>query len=106
MDTRELATPTGIEPAIFAVTGRRVNRYTTGPLHSLEQPKGCVWETIDCITCYGAGEVTEEFMQRREEGARIRNERLARGESMKEAANRLGMTLIEYNKYEHGRLVR
>ena len=23
--------PTGIEPAIFAVTGRRDNRYTTGP---------------------------------------------------------------------------
>ena len=24
--------PTGIEPAIFAVTGRRDNRYTTGPI--------------------------------------------------------------------------
>ena len=24
--------PTGIEPAIFAVTGRRDNRYTTGPM--------------------------------------------------------------------------
>lgn len=26
-----LTVPTGIEPAIFAVTGRRDNRYTTGP---------------------------------------------------------------------------
>ena len=27
-----MAVPTGIEPAIFAVTGRRDNRYTTGPM--------------------------------------------------------------------------
>ena len=27
-----LTVPTGIEPAIFAVTGRRDNRYTTGPM--------------------------------------------------------------------------
>ena len=25
--------PTGIEPAISCVTGRHVNRYTTGPYH-------------------------------------------------------------------------
>ena len=28
---RPLADPKGIEPSIFSVTGRRVNRYTTGP---------------------------------------------------------------------------
>ena len=27
-----MAVPTGIEPAISCVTGRHVNRYTTGPL--------------------------------------------------------------------------
>ena len=27
-----MADQTGIEPAIFSVTGRHVNRYTTGPL--------------------------------------------------------------------------
>ena len=27
-----LVTRAGIEPAIFAVTGRRDNRYTTGPM--------------------------------------------------------------------------
>ena len=26
-----MATPIGFEPTIFAVTGRHVNRYTTGP---------------------------------------------------------------------------
>ena len=28
----KMAVPTGIEPAISCVTGRHVNRYTTGPL--------------------------------------------------------------------------
>ena len=27
-----MATPIGFEPTIFAVTGRHVNRYTTGPI--------------------------------------------------------------------------
>ena len=30
--TRKMAVPTGIEPAISCVTGRHVNRYTTGPI--------------------------------------------------------------------------
>jgi hypothetical protein len=30
-----MAVPTGIEPAISCVTGRHVNRYTTGPLKIL-----------------------------------------------------------------------
>ena len=30
-----MAVPTGIEPAISCVTGRHVNRYTTGPLQYL-----------------------------------------------------------------------
>ena len=28
---KKMAVPTGIEPAISCVTGRHVNRYTTGP---------------------------------------------------------------------------
>ena len=31
----KMAVPTGIEPAISCVTGRHVNRYTTGPLQYL-----------------------------------------------------------------------
>ena len=30
-----MAVPTGIEPAISCVTGRHVNRYTTGPMYLL-----------------------------------------------------------------------
>ena len=31
LTTKKMAVPTGIEPAISCVTGRHVNRYTTGP---------------------------------------------------------------------------
>ena len=31
----QMAVPTGIEPAISCVTGRHVNRYTTGPTYIL-----------------------------------------------------------------------
>ena len=31
LNSIEMAVPTGIEPAISCVTGRHVNRYTTGP---------------------------------------------------------------------------
>ena len=33
-----MAVPTGIEPAISCVTGRHVNRYTTGPLICITEP--------------------------------------------------------------------
>ncbi len=35
-----MAVPTGIEPAISCVTGRHVNRYTTGPHNSRKIRKG------------------------------------------------------------------
>src|SRR5690606_2979201 len=35
--TLNMAVPTGIEPAISCVTGRHVNRYTTGPLIKLRE---------------------------------------------------------------------
>ena len=31
-----MAVPTGIEPAISCVTGRHVNRYTTGPRYKIK----------------------------------------------------------------------
>jgi DnaJ-class molecular chaperone len=66
-------------------------------------PKGCVWEMVPCITCHGAGEISDAEAKAIEEHGRIRRERLDRGESMKDAATRLGMTLREYNDYEWGR---
>lgn len=66
-------------------------------------PKGCVWESVACITCHGVGAITEEQSRAIAEHERIRRERLALGETMSQAAQRLGMTLREYNDYEWGR---
>ena len=45
----KVAVPTGIEPAISCVTGRHVNRYTTGPIEKkmveddgIEPPTPCL----------------------------------------------------------------
>jgi DnaJ-class molecular chaperone len=76
---------------------------TVRALVNYGRQRGCVWEQIPCITCHGQGEISEEEALAIEERDRIRNERVARGESMKDAATRLGMTLREYNDFEHGR---
>lgn len=65
--------------------------------------KGCVAERITCITCDGAGEITEDKQREMEERDRIRRERVERNETMRDAANRLGMTLMAYCDYEMGR---
>lgn len=76
---------------------------TVQALVNYGRQRGCVWEQITCITCNGDGDLDAEEVRRIEERDRIRDERVARGESMKDAATRLGMTLREYNDYEHGR---
>lgn len=65
--------------------------------------RGCVSEMVPCITCHGEGQITDEQAAAIEKSERIRRERLDLGETMKQAAQRLGMTLREYNDYEHGR---
>lgn len=67
-------------------------------------PKGCVWEQLPCITCHGAGQISDEQAKDIAERERIRRARIDLGESMSQAAQRLGMTLREYNDYEHGRV--
>ncbi len=59
--------------------------------------------TVKCNDCKGTGEITPEHLQRIEQGRQMRRDRRARGESMTEAAKRLGMTIIQYNHLEHGR---
>lgn len=65
--------------------------------------KGCVWEHVPCITCHGAGQITDEEANAIKERQRIRQARIDLGETMSQAAQRLGMTLREYNDYERGR---
>lgn len=44
-----MATPTGIEPVISSVTGKHVNRYTTGPLYFFIRIRTSAYYTISAI---------------------------------------------------------
>jgi DnaJ-class molecular chaperone len=56
---------------------------------------------IPCVTCKGWGEVEADFLERRAEGARIRDERRARRVTQREAARERGMDVAEYSRLEH-----
>lgn len=68
--------------------------------------KGCMWEEILCVTCLGAGEVSGDYAERREqakaEGQALRADRNARDETLLQAAARLNMTVSEYSRLERG----
>ena len=70
-------------------------------------PAGCRWETIDCLTCNGAGTMPAlayaELLGRRLRGNELRSQRMERGESLREAAKRLGMAPERLSALEHGR---
>lgn len=67
---------------------------------------GCSWEQIPCVTCRGVGEVSADYSTRREEaksnGAVLRASRIARGETLLEAARRNGVSVVEYSRLERG----
>lgn len=63
------------------------------------------WQEIrDCSTCQGTGEVDDITAKRIEAGRKLRRARLDKYESMREAAQRLGIRVVEYSQIEHGRL--
>lgn len=64
--------------------------------------------TLSCEACEGKGWLSDEEMNEREQ--RIakhkerRAERLVLGFTMREMAQRLGVSLVDYSSYEHGRI--
>ena len=66
--------------------------------------KPCEYTQINCSTCLGTGEITEEHWKRIERGKVMREDRLRRSLSQSEEAKRLGMTHIAYSKLEHGKV--
>jgi hypothetical protein len=67
--------------------------------------KPCEWRELDCFTCNGTGEITEEHQRKIEIGKAMRRDRLNRGLSQSDEAKRRGMTGIAYSKLEHGQEV-
>jgi hypothetical protein len=57
----------------------------------------------ECFTCGGSGDVPEEFIYWRATGALIGKQRRMRGETMMDAAERLGISTSELSSMERGR---
>lgn len=58
---------------------------------------------INCQACNGTGEVTQEHAARIASGEKARRERIERGESLNDAARRLGITPAQLSARERGR---
>ncbi len=58
---------------------------------------------IPCPRCAGTGQLTAEQMAAYEAGRKLRNDRVARGVSLREEARRLGITATELSDRENGR---
>ena len=58
---------------------------------------------MNCQTCHATGEITQEHAARIASGEKARRERIERGESLNDAARRLGITPAQLSARERGR---
>ena len=67
---------------------------------------GCKWIEIPCVLCQASGEISDErgaqIAEAKAAGAALKAERLARDETLLEAARRLGVKISEYSRMERG----
>ena len=63
---------------------------------------GCVPTEMQCSRCKGAGRMPEEMVAWRESGQQMRSDRLGRQLSLREEANRLGVSVVELSQMERG----
>ena len=61
-------------------------------------------QEIACATCQGTGTITPELAQRLEDGKALAQSRKERDLSLREEAQRLGISVRELSDLEHGRL--
>jgi hypothetical protein len=64
---------------------------------------GCQPKQVPCFTCESAGEITEEHMARVEAGRKLREDRVARGLTLSQEAERLGVSRESLSKREWGK---
>lgn len=75
-----------------------------GPVHINRGDKPHEWrERMDCDLCKASGVIDDGTVQALELGKRLREKRLARDESLREAARRLNMSAAELSGLETGR---
>lgn len=63
------------------------------------------WKDVTCLTCEGTGTITEEHVQRIDKGKILRQERVASGELLFNAAKRLGLSSAQLSAIESGRIL-
>lgn len=79
---------------------------STGPVHINRGDAPHEWRgSMPCHDCDGTGQWTAERHARWQAGQKMRAERLARGESLREAAKRMGITPAKLSVTEAGRAV-
>lgn len=61
------------------------------------------WKVINCPTCRGAGEITTEHAARIEAGKKLRDQRVAAGILLRDAAKAQGLTPAQLSAIENGR---
>jgi uncharacterized Zn finger protein len=64
---------------------------------------GCLEARLICRRCNESGSVTEQQHEAYKRGKAMREDRRRRRVSMHEEAERLGLSLKDYNDLEHGR---
>src|SRR5687768_1125887 len=66
-------------------------------------PSGGGYRWLNCGTCEGAKEITEEYAARYAQGEQMRRERLGRGITLRAEADRLGCDYFEWSRIERGK---
>ena len=86
------------------LTCQRCNGHgMVGPAHINRGDKPHTWEMIRCTSCGGSGYWTARQAIAARNGEEIRRRRIERGESLRDAARRLGMSPAELSAVENGR---
>jgi len=77
---------------------------TKGPVHINRGDQPHEWvDSLPCFCCSGARTISDDYWDARQRGAELRKERLARGESLFEAAKRQGVSPSEISRQERGK---
>ena len=61
---------------------------------------------VTCVICKGTGNVTRVELGRLEDGERLMRDRLSKRLTRREAAEQLGITVVQYADLERGRVTR
>ena len=77
----------------------------SGPVHFNMGDKPHAWkERVDCDFCGGSGEINADKQRAVHLGRQLREKRVAREETLMEAAKRFGMKPSELSAFETGRV--